>query len=195
MELVKSNNVAAFSNLPMYKRMLKKVDVDLKLSGAIEYFYILTEATRCDSSAIMLEEKSYLSCTDADYEIVYKSARSFVCLENGDKIIEVTAISFNEGYGDIEECRNQWERDKVELKFSNILNAQMWDGSDLLDDIRNYLDKLYELGYRLVKNEKLKDNVKVFHLNLNDVVVVVMIDYNTITSIVEMFEMTSSDNE
>ena len=195
MELVKPNNVKSFSNKPMYKRMLKKVDMDLGLNGSIENAFLLTETCGMDASAILLEEKQFLSAIDRDYETIYKSANTYICYEAIDKVIEITVIKFDENYSDIDRNRSSWQNTKVDHMFSKMLYVQAWDFCPIIDDLILYLDKLYEIGFRLVRNDRLVDNFKTFYVNLDDILICIEVDYNAITSIAEMSAMAAPDDD
>lgn len=195
MELVKPDNVKYFSNKPMYRRMLKKVDVDLQLLGSIENIFLLTETCGLDASPILLEEKRFLSAVDQDYEIVYNSANTYICYEDIDKVVEITAIKFDENYSDIEKNRKSWDSNRVDHLFSKMLYVQLWGLCPIVDDLIVYLDKLHEVGFRLVRNDRVMDNFKRFYVNFQDVLICIEIDYNAITSIAEMSAMGAPDDD
>lgn len=180
-----ATNVAPFSNRIMYKRILKKADIEFGFEGSIENTYLLTENSQLCVTGVLLDHKFSLSTEDEGYDHFYVSGNTYLYYEDIDKIVVIDATRYDENYSHIEEVRSQWESTKNDGVFSRILDVQVWDDCPLLNDLRIYLDLLYDKGFRLVRSDKVSNNIKSFYVNFKDVIVNIRIDYNAITSVAE----------
>ena len=199
MSVVEYSNVKDLSGYLSYKRMLRRADLDFNVGGALENFYMVTESKMYLGSAVTVEKKTLIS-TDTEYlQPLYNKLNSFACVRLLDgsvaKAFDLNIIVYDENFEGAQENRDIWDRLRTEHKFSNILKAQLWNHGGFIEDFYRYFDKLYELGFRLIKNDPVVDCVKTIHLNLNDVVLFIDIDYNVITSAIEMFDMLHDEVE
>lgn len=188
MELV-VDNVTGFPNRLMYLKMLRKADADFNYLGAVENKRLLTETCRIPITGLMFDKKFMMGSIDGSYEEVFVKANSYLYLDDISRVIDVTVLRFDKNYSEYEQIARDWESTKTDQLFPKIVEAHNWYESPIIYDLTVYLNKLYELGFRLVRNDKIRGEVKNFYVNLDNVVVDITIDYNAISSIVEIMDM------
>lgn len=180
------DNVTNFFSKPMYLQMLRRVESEINSFKAIEHIDLMTTSNLLIPSALRKEIHSTLYAGENEYNKICTSINLDLFFEDIEHIVTIEIRRYHEDYNNIEPLQMDWEATKSDGKFSSILEAHMYIDSDVINDIITYLDKLYEIGFRIVKNIRIRNNVKRFILNKENIIVIIAIDYDALSEYAEI---------
>lgn len=187
-------NILDFPKKVIYKKMLKKIDVDFNLNDAFSNLYILEEDNHyVYTSNINVVENKFLSLRNDSYvNHCFKIDTGFYA--GGDsKILDIIFFIYNENTEYYNEYFKEREYLKNDKKYSKMLNAHFYYTDKIIENLKTYLDILYEKGFRLYKNNQIRENIKTFNLCLNNIVVIIYIDYDAMSTYIENETFDESD--
>lgn len=187
-------NILDFPKKVIYKKMLKKIDVDFNLNDAFSNLYILEEDDHhVYTSNINVVENKFLSFRNDSYvNHCFKIDTGFYAGADS-KILDIIFFIYNENTEYYNEYFKEREYLKNDKKYSKMLNAHFYYTDKIIENLKTYLDILYEKGFRLYKNNQIRENIKTFNLCLNNIVVIIYIDYDAMSTYIENETFDESD--
>lgn len=187
-------NILDFPKKVIYKKMLKKIDVDFNLNDAFSNLYILEEDNHyVYTSNINVVENKFLSFRNDSYvNHCFKIDTGFYANDDS-KILDIIFFIYNENTEYYNEYFKEREYLKNDKKYSKMLNAHFYYTDKIIENLKTYLDILYEKGFRLYKNNQIRENIKTFNLCLNNIVVIIYIDYDAMSTYIENETFDESD--
>ena len=187
-------NILDFPKKVIYKKMLKKIDVDFNLNDAFSNLYILEEDNHhVYTSNINVVENKFLSFRNDSYvNHCFKIDTGFYAGDDS-KILDIIFFIYNENTEYYNKYFKEREYLKNDKKYSKMLNAHFYYADKIIENLKTYLDILYEKGFRLYKNNQIRENIKTFNLCLNNIVVIIYIDYDAMSTYIENETFDESD--
>lgn len=187
------DNVTEFYYEPMYLQMLRRAESELNTFKAIERLEIIADENELCCTEYHRETHSEIRVGDPEYNKICSIIKLPFYFDEIEDIIVFEFRRYHEDYSGLPSLKINWETDQwPDTRFSSILEAHQYNKCRIIGNLRDYLDDLFDSGFRLVKNIRIRDNNKRFILNQENVLIIISIDYDALSEYGETISLLSN---
>jgi hypothetical protein len=173
--------------------MLRRAESELNTFKAIENLGIISDNNELCCTEYHRETHSEIRVGDPEYNKICSIIKLPFYFDEIEDIIVFEFRRYHEDYSVLPSLKIDWETNQwPDTRFSSILEAHQYNKCNIINNLKDYLDDLFDGGYRLVKNMRIRDNIKRFVLNRENVLIVITIDYGALSEYGEIISLLSN---